>query len=144
MKDPASAFQYSAIALGIAGLLFSLRLQVSAGPGFEDRIEEAGSRLGKGSGSYSALFAVMAMGIMFALQISCLPLSWIVSDIWPGTLYFTPVAAWLALLFGIWSLSLHRAHTTVLKRLERNYLSASVFLNFVLAVAITHFYSLMK
>ena len=124
--------------------MFSLRLQLLSGPGFEDRVEEAQSHLNEGADGYAALFALVAMSLMFVFQTACGILSWTVSDIWPTTIHLIPVAAWLALLLGIWSLSLHRPHTTVLKRLERNYLRASVGLNFVLALAITHFYMLMK
>ncbi|RYG57956.1 hypothetical protein EON80_27645 [bacterium] len=144
MNDPASAFHYSATALGIAGLAFSLRLQLLSGPGFEDRIEEAQSRINEDSDSYAAILALIAMSLMFVFQSACWLLAWIVSDIWPRISYLVPIAAWIALLLGIWSLSLHRPHTTVLKRIERNYLRASVGINFVLALAITHFYMLMK
>ena len=138
-----SAFHYSANALGIAGILLSLRLQVLAGPGFVDRLEQAKANLGKYRDSPAALNAVIAMSLMFLLQSACFILSFIVSDIWPKTLFLIPVTAWLALCLGVWSLSLHRPHVTVLKRVEQNYLRASVGLNFVLAVAITHFYRLM-
>ena len=144
MKDPASAFHYAATALGIAGLVLPLRLQLLSGPGFQDRVEEAESRLNESADSYTALFALIAMSLMFAFQTSCWLLSWIVSDIWPSTTYLVPITAWIAFLLGIWRLSLHRPHTTVLKRIERNYLRASVGLNFVLALAITHFFVQME
>ena len=133
----------SAAALGVAGLLFQIRLMFLAGTDYEDLHEDIFSEIEQDVKNAPALLTVFALHLMAIFQFACWFLSSIISPHWDQATNLIPVAAWLGFLLGFRSLQYQRHHPHAFRSIDRGYLAVMVAANFALAAAITYFYFLI-